>query len=41
VTISVEIAYEDESNFEVTITDTGFGELYPATGKMIKKRVSL
>lgn len=41
VTISVDIVYEDESNFEVIIEEKGFGKLFPATGMVIRKRISL
>ena len=39
--LEISLAYENENNFEVTVEDKGFGELFKSSGKVIKKRISL
>lgn len=39
--IGISIMYMDEKCFEIVIEDEGFGEFFPSSGKVIKKRISL
>lgn len=39
--LEINLIYEDENNFEITVADRGFGDFFPSSGKIIKKRISL
>lgn len=39
--LEISLIYENENNFEIAVEDKGFGDFYPSSGKIIKKRISL
>lgn len=39
--IEISISYEGRDNFEITVEDKGFGDIFESSGKIIKKRISL
>jgi len=39
--LEISLIYENENNFEITVEDRGFGDFFPSSGKIIKKRISL
>lgn len=39
--LELSLIYENENNFEVTVEDKGFGDFFPSSGKIIRKRISL
>lgn len=39
--IGVSLVYENEKTFEITVEDKGFGDFFPASNAIIKKRISL
>lgn len=39
--IEISLSYENADNFEITVEDKGFGDMFESSGRIIKKRISL
>jgi len=39
--LEISLIYENEDNFEIAVEDKGFGDFFPSSKKIIKKRISL